>query len=481
MLCLSLSLFGEEFLQKDVNEALSCIQHPNRPWVNSRYTQSQDPILDVAIIGGGQTGLTMAFSLKRHCIYNIRVFDLNPEDNSGSWIHIARMQTLRTPKTTTGPDLDIPVLSVKYWYSQKYGVDAWENLDFIPRLVWQDYLNWFRKVLKLPVQFNSSVGPLSWDEENQAYRFVVTEGNDKQTIFARKVILATGLEGSGGWMIPDCVKQNLSRSCYSQAAWPIDKASIEGKSIAILGAGPNAFDWVLEANRLGAKSIDLFSKRDQLVTLHCFKWGEFTGFLKCFTDLSDDQKYSFASRMYAMGQPPVPERVEAAFQMNNFTIHYSSPWKNVYEKDSKIVIETPTGNYQADFLIIATGWKCDLESRPELTLLVDQIAKWRDVYSPPPDRTYEKILDFPYLGKGFQFTPKDPQKASYLNSLFNMTGGGLVSNGFCAGTGLTGMKYSIDLITHEICSQFFLEDTNEYYISFDRYNKKDFDETKYSQ
>ncbi len=391
------------------------------------------------------------------------------------------MPTLRTPKTTTGPDLDIPVLSIKYWYCKKYGLKSWENLDFIPRLVWHDYLNWFRKILALPVQFNSMVDPLFWDEENETYRFTVThtKNNIQEEVFARKIVLATGLEGSGGWMIPQFVKENLPKFRYCQATWSIDEESIRDKSIAILGAGPNAFDWALEANRMGAQSIQLFSKKDRLVTLHCFKWGEFTGFMKCFTDLNDDQKYNFAARMYEMGQPPIPERVERAFKLENFIMHYANPWTNVYEKDNKITIETPKGNYEADFLIIATGWKCDLESRPELIHLVDKIAKWRDIYSPPSHRKYEKLLDFPYLGKGFQFTPKDPEKATYLYSLFNMTGGGLVSNGFCAGTGLTGMKYSINLATHEICRQLFLEDADQYYSSFNNYNKKDFDENLY--
>lgn len=476
----SSSIFAEEFLQKEVDEALKCIQHPNRDWVYPHFTQSGDRILDVAIIGGGQTGLTIAFALQRLSINNIQVFDQNPEDNAGSWIRIGRMETLRTPKTTTGPDLDIPHLTIRNWYSQKFGPQAWAELEFIPRLVWHDYLNWFRKVLSLPVKFNCVAGPLCWDKENQAYHFIITENGRQQEIFARKVILATGLEGSGEWMIPRFIAKNLPKSRYSQAAWPIDEESVRGKSIAILGAGPNAFDWVLEANRMGAKSIDLFSKRDRLSTLHCFKWGEFTGFMKCFPDLSDDQKYNFAARMYEMGQPPVPERVENAFKLENFIIHYSSPWVNAYEQDNKITIETETGIYKADFLIIATGWHCRLESRPELVHLVDKIAKWKDVFLPDPDRKYEKLLEFPYLGRGFQFIPKNNCEAPYLKSLFNMTGGGLVSNGFCAGTGLTGMKYSIHLITDEICRQFFLEDAERHYSSFDSYNQKDFDETIYT-
>lgn len=476
---LSCQLFGEEFLQKKVDRDLSCIQHPHREWVEKRFTINGEPILDVAIIGGGQTGLTVAFSLKRHCIHNICIFDKSSEDAAGSWINVGRMETLRTPKSTTGPDLDIPLLSVKYWYSEKYGEKAWDALDYIPRLVWHDYLNWFRKVLKLPVEFNSHAGALSWDTENNCYCFIVTQDNSQKMIFARKVVLATGLEGSGEWMIPQFIEKNLPRSRYSQATCPISEDSIRGKVIAILGAGPNAFDLALEAYRMGAKSIEVFSKRDRLVTLHCFKWGEFTGFMKCFADLNDDQKYSFAARMFEMGQPPVPERVESAFHLPNFTMHYSSPWIDAFERDGKVVIKTPIKEYQADFLILATGWHCKLEARPELVHLVDKIAKWEDMYVPPVDRRYEKLLKFPYLGRGFQFNAKDPQKDSYLNSLFNMTGGGLVSNGFCAGTGLTGMKYSINLITEEICRQFFLEDANKFYDSFDQYDQKDFDESVY--
>jgi len=465
-----------EFLQEEVDNQLASIQHPNRNWVKQRFTKNLEPILDVAIVGGGQTGLTVAFSLKQHCIHNICVFDKNSEGFAGSWINIGRMEKLRTPKTTTGPDLDIPVLSFKNWFCEKYSQQTWDRTDYIPRLDWHDYLNWFRKVLKLPVEFNCHVGPLQLDSINECYLFDVFQKDKKNTIFARKVILATGLEGSGGWMIPQFVKQNISSSKYSQAAYPIEEASIRDKDVAILGAGPNAFDLALEAYQMGAKSIKIFSKRDKLVSLHCFKWGEFTGFMKCFVDLTDEQKYSFSARMFEMGQPPVPERVDKVFSLKNFSMHYSSPWINTFEKDDKIVIQTPKGDFLADFLILATGWYCQLENRPELKHLVGKIAKWKDKYNPPAGRSYEKLLQFPYLGRGFQFTPKNKEDDFYISSLFNMTGGGLVSNGFCAGTGLTGMKYSIDLITHELCKQFFLEDAGKYYESFDLYDRKDFDE-----
>ena len=56
LMAFSFSLFGEEFLQKEVEQALSCIQHPHRSWVEERFTAKGTPILSVAIIGGGRTG-----------------------------------------------------------------------------------------------------------------------------------------------------------------------------------------------------------------------------------------------------------------------------------------------------------------------------------------------------------------------------------------------------------------------------------------
>ncbi len=474
LVLLVISGYSSELLQNDVERDLNYIRHPNRDWIAPRYTASGQKILDVAIIGGGQTGLTMAFSMLQHNIDNIMVFDKNRENFAGSWINIGRMKSLRTPKTTTGPDLGIPVLSVKSWYSAKYSPEAWDQLVYIPRLEWHDYLNWFRRVLNLPVQFESQAGPLNWDEINSYFMFEVTTDDSTEIVYARKVILAVGLEGSGEWMIPDFVKENVSPENYSQAVYYIPPEKLKDKKVAVLGAGPNAFDLTLVAAKAGAESITLFSKREKLVNLHCFKWGEFTGFMKCFTDLDDAQKYNFISRMHEMGQPPIPECVYAAYELPNFNINFLSRWNNAFQNGDRVIIETDSGQEEFDFLIIATGWISDLTLRPEIINFCDKIATWNDRYQPPENRRHQKLMKFPYLGRGFQFTEKNPGEAPFLNSIFNMTGGGLLSNGFCAGTGLTGMKYSIDLVTHEIVKQFFMDDADIYYESLDKYNEQDF-------
>ena len=106
---------------------------------------------DVVIVGAGQSGLATAFALLRSQVTNILVLDKAPRDREGPWRTYARMQTLRSPKDYTGPDLDIPSLTYQSYHEARFGKASWQQLDLIPKEVWADYLLWYRDVLELPV------------------------------------------------------------------------------------------------------------------------------------------------------------------------------------------------------------------------------------------------------------------------------------------------------------------------------------------
>lgn len=462
-------------LNKRVKKDLDYINYPPRDWLTPRTTKKGQHIYDVIIIGAGQTGLTVSLALRREQINNVLIVDDSKKNYQGSWLNFGKMKYLRTPKHTIGPDNDIPSLTVRSWFEAKFSEKAWNDLDYIPRIEWQNYLNWFRDVLNISVQYEHKAGAIEWDNDNQCYKIPILHRGMKKVHYARKIVLALGLQGSGEWMIPAFVKKNVDKSKYSQAVENVDKDKIKGKKVAILGAGPCAFDMTLDLNSKGAESITMFSKRANLVNLHCFKWGEYVGFMKSFPHLKDKDKLKFISRMHEMGQPPVPERVVEVFKLTNFKIKYSSPWEDAQQVGDKIVITTASGDTEEfDYLIIGTGWIADLGLRIELKNLIHDIALWKNKYTFDNDKNSRSLGMFPYLGKGFQFTPTDNSKAFYLNSLFNFTGGGLLSNGFCAGTGLTGIKYSVKIFIDEIVKQFFLEDKEQYYKSLDEYNNKDF-------
>ena len=55
-------------------------------------------------------------ALQRERIANFLVIDKAPRDREGPWKTFARMPTLRSWKTVTGPDLDIPALTFQSWF-----------------------------------------------------------------------------------------------------------------------------------------------------------------------------------------------------------------------------------------------------------------------------------------------------------------------------------------------------------------------------
>ena len=84
------------------------------------------------IIGGGQSGLVIAFGLLRSRVSNIVVLDENPAGLEGPWVTYGRMITLRTLKFLTGPDLGIPALTYRAWHEAQFGPGSWAGLGAHP-------------------------------------------------------------------------------------------------------------------------------------------------------------------------------------------------------------------------------------------------------------------------------------------------------------------------------------------------------------
>lgn len=98
---------GLDALAAEARAQLELLSYPRHAWV----PENGEGVLDVAIIGAGQTGLVTAFGLLRERVQRVRIFDAAPAGGAGVWTTFARMKTLRTPKHVTGPDLGIPALT----------------------------------------------------------------------------------------------------------------------------------------------------------------------------------------------------------------------------------------------------------------------------------------------------------------------------------------------------------------------------------
>jgi len=466
---------GLSTLETAVGRDLGLLGYPAREWIPPRLWQGKE-ILDVLIVGAGQSGLSAAFALKREKVTRLLVVDQKPLGKEGPWNDFARMATLRTPKHVTGPDLGIPNLTFQAWYESQYGAEAWSLLKLIPKEQWAAYLLWYRTVLELPVRNGVRIGALDWNAAAKCWDVpaFTKEGSEekKEILRARKVILATGIDGSGRWETPDVVKA-LPKKFWAHTREDIDFGAMAGKAVAVLGAGASAFDNASVALETGADRVDLFFRREKLVDVNPYRWAEFVGFLKHHSDLPDAWRWKFISRFVKMGQLPPADTLARAKRHDGFTLHPGSPWTSVTVEGDQVRVTTPKGSQLFDFLILGTGFVTDLGLRPELSGLRHLIATWADKYTPPANEAFEDLGRHPYLGPSGEFVPKVEGSAPWLSSLFCYTFAGLPSLGF-AGAFISGLKYSLPKLVDGVTAQLYQDDAAHFLATLEAYDAKEF-------
>ncbi len=462
-------------LEAALRRDLERLEYPKRSWVLPRTTRAGQPVLDVLIIGGGQSGLVAAFGLMREKVTNLLVVDDSEPDLAGPWKTFARMHTLRTPKHLTGSEQNISNLSLQSWFEAQYGEAAWASQERIPKELWADYLCWYRRVLGIPVRSRARVGALSWSAEDACFTVPVhpTPGGEPEVLYARKVVLATGIDGSGRWEVPPQVA-GLPRELYAHTRDDIDFEALRGKRLGVLGAGASAFDNASVALEHGAGEVHLFYRRKSLPCVNPYRWAEFVGFLKHHADLPDADRWRFIRRIIEMGQLPPADTYRRAKTFPQFHLHGDSPWLEVKDVGGEARVTTPHGTFTFDKLIVGSGTVTDLSLRPELANFHEEIALWQHRYTPPAKEAHADLGRHPYLGANFEFQERNPGRAPYLSSLFNYTFGCLLSLGF-GGASISGMKYSLPRLVSGVTRQLYCDDREQFFQALERYDEKEFE------
>jgi cation diffusion facilitator CzcD-associated flavoprotein CzcO len=431
--------------------------------------------LDVLIIGGGQGGLNAAFTLMRERVERVLVVDEHAPGAAGPWLTFARMVTLRTPTHLTGPDDGLPNLTFQRWYESQHGDGAFARLGLIPKEAWAAYLAWYEQLLGLPVLHEARAGAIRHDADAGCLAVPVTTPAGERTVYARKVVLATGIDGSGAWTVPSVVRDHLPKRLWAHTREDIDFDALRGKRIGMLGAGASSFDNASVALERGAAAAEVFFRRATLPCVNPYRWAEFVGFLKHHGDMSDADRWRFIGQILHMGQLPPHDTYLRAKALPGFRLHPESPWLGAREEDGQAVVTTPTGEHRFDFLILGTGFVTDLSKRPELAHMLPHIALWSDRYSPPDDgcEQREEMLRHPYLDPHFAFTEKVAGEAPWLRSVYNYTFGCLLSLGF-GGASISGMKYGSRRLAYGITRDLYAEDLDHHYDALCRFDVKEF-------
>lgn len=459
---------GLAALEAQLRRELELVGHGGPDWTRRR-THHDGHVFDVVIAGGGQSGLAAAFGLMRERVSNILVIDENPAGFEGPWETYARMITLRTPKTLNPIDFGIPALSYRAWWEAQHGACGWAALDKIARGDWMDYLRWYRRALAFPVRNATRLTQIEPIGDG-LHRLHL---DDQPPLLARKVVLATGIQGGGEWHIPAMIRNALPRARYAHTSEPIDFAALVGKRIGILGGGASAFDNANAALTSGVGAAHVFIRRPVLPRINPIRFMEQTGFTGRYPALDDAQKYAVMASFLGHNQPPTNDTFERAAAWPGFALHLGAPWLAVEPHGTGARVTTPHASHDFDFLILSTGLVSDPGLRPELAAVADGIARWSDRYTPPEGAANALIDAHPYLGSAFELLPRAPHDAQALHGLFAFNYSALVSLGLSA-SALSGLETALPRLVGGVADQLFLDDRDALVADLIAYDEAEF-------
>lgn len=463
---------GLTALERRVAEDLERTAYPQSDWVPPRDGPDGRRILDVLVVGGGQGGLAVAHGLLRARVANFRIVDRADRGREGPWLTYARMATLRSPKEVNGPDLDMPSLTFRAWFEARRGAAAWDALGKIAREDWAEYLLWLRRVLGLQVE--NRVAFERVEPEGGHLRATLRHLDEDRTeeVRARKLVLATGIEASGGWWTPPAVAA-LDRRLWAHTGDDIDFPALAGRRVAVLGAGASAFDNAAAALEAGAASVTVFCRRPELQRVQPFKWLSFPGFLGHFVELDDAWRWRFMNHLLTLREAFPRETWERAARHPGFRLQTGAGWQGCAAAGDAVRIDTPKGGFEADFLIVGTGFDIDLARRPEMAGWAGHVALWGDRYAPPPGEANPRLARYPYLGASCELQEKAPGTAPWLRHIRLFTYATTVSLG-PSGASINAMKFAVPRLVSGIVRDLFLEDVGTHWESLQAYRLPEF-------
>ena len=456
---------GLPSLEARLARELALLNLPARPWVPPPPAGQED-VLDVLVIGAGLNGLTAAAALLLQGVTRLRVLDRAPAGREGPWVTTARMPTLRTAKDVAGPALGIPSLTCRAWFEAQHGAAAWQALERVPRTTWMDYMVWYRRVLALPVTNGIDVTAIM--PQGDAPVRIATQGAAGPGLLrARRVVLATGIDGLGGPAIPPLIA-GLPRRLWAHSAEPIDFAGLAGKRVGVLGAGASAMDNAAAALEAGARSLDLLIRRAEMPRIDKFTGIGSKGMAHGFLGLPPADKWHLFRRANQAQLPAPRGSVLRVSAHPHARFHFASPILAAAEEGGALLLTTPRGVHRLDFLILATGFAVAPERRPELAAIAPHIRRWADSFTPPPGEEDAGLAASPDLGPGFEFQERIPGGCPGLARITCFAFPAVLTHGKVT-SGIPSVSEAAQRLAEGILRGLFVEDRARLREAFDAY------------
>jgi cation diffusion facilitator CzcD-associated flavoprotein CzcO len=370
------------------------------------------------------------------------------------------MLTLRSPKHLTGPDLGVPALTFRAWYEAQHGEDGWAALHKVGRLDWRDYLLWVRETVGLQVE--NGVTLLAVEDEGGLLRARLRSARGEETVWARKIVLALGRDGSGAprWPAFPSLRRDdpLAAGRVFHSADAMDFEALRGRRVGVLGAGASAFDNAACALEAGAR-VDLFARRSFLPQVNKSKWTSFAGFFRGFEALDDARKWRFYTYIFEEQVPPPWETVRRCDAHADFALRLGTPWTDVRPRRDGVLVTTPSGSERFDAVIFGTGFDVDLLERTELARYRGAIDTWERHVPAGEAQRHPESARFPYLGSGFELRAVGEQQRGALANVHLFNWGSTMSHGALAGD-IPGLAIGAGRLAQAIARDLFVADAD---------------------
>jgi cation diffusion facilitator CzcD-associated flavoprotein CzcO len=390
---------------------------------------------NVVIVGGSQSGVAIAYGLKRKGVGRVDVIDQAAAGEAGIWRNVARMRQLRTPKTLPGPEGGNPALGFRAWYEALNGPAAFDALDRIPRLAWADYLAWFQQTAGIEVRYRTRLVEI--EPQGDLLRLHLEVDGAPRVETTRKLVLANGYAGAGGPAIPDFMRA-LPANVWTHSTGRIPVDRLGGKVVGVVGAGSNAFDAAAVALEAGASEVHMFNRRAYIdyqapaATATPAPGAApaappvdrgYSNVLELAYELPDVVRWrNFLLTDRRVASVPL-DSLERAVAFKSFHIHQSTSLAGVaLAGNGKITAKAGRKTLRLDYLIAGTGYRVDLSAQPELARIHEHVALWRDRFVPAKGDENAAGALHPYLGAGFEFQPRAQTGAEFLRNIhcFNL-------------------------------------------------------------
>ena len=448
---------GLSALEARLADELAFLQLPAPRWTPALEHEGV-PVLDVAIVGAGMTGLAAAAALVQRGLHVVS-YDEAPAGLEGPWATTARMETLRSPKQLAGPALGIPSLTFRAWFEAQFGRTAWDALDKIPRLQWMDYLRWYRQALALPVCNGHRVTDIVPRADALVELTIAAAGRSTRT-FARRVVIATGRAGLGGPSVP-AFAERLPRTRWAHSSDDNDYSELHGLRAGVVGGGASAMDSAATALEAGAAHVHLLVRRRDLPRINKGKGAGNPGFVQGYARLPDAWKWRIRHYINVQQVPPPRNSTQRVARFANAHFHLGVAIEDAVERGGALQVRTSAGPLALDFLIFATGFKVDWRQRPMLRHIAPCIRVWKDRYAPPAGDEDEELAESPDLGRAFEFQPRSGAHCPGLERVHCLTYPATLSLGVITGDipaisegalqladTLAGLLYAEDIAYH---------------------------------